>query len=142
MTVKASIIPCLRYSDAVAAIEFLCTGFGFEKHLVVEDPDDASIIHHAQLVRNGVMIMVSSVTETEFSQVMVTAQAAGGNTQAPYVVIDDVDAHAAQARAAGAQIFMEPEDQDYGGRSYSALDPEGNAWSFGSYDPFAEAVSS
>lgn len=54
-----------------------------------------------------------------------------------YVVLDDVDAHAAQARAAGATIIMEPADQDYGGRMYAALDCEGHAWSFGSYDPFA-----
>jgi uncharacterized glyoxalase superfamily protein PhnB len=30
-------------------------------------------------------------------------------------------------------------DQDYGGRGYSCRDPEGNVWSFGSYDPFAPA---
>jgi uncharacterized glyoxalase superfamily protein PhnB len=33
---------------------------------------------------------------------------------------------------------MPPEDQDYGGRVYSARDPEGHVWSFGSYDPWAE----
>jgi uncharacterized glyoxalase superfamily protein PhnB len=41
--------------------------------------------------------------------------------------------------AAGADIFFEPEDQDYGGRVYSARDPEGYVWSFGSYDPWAGA---
>ena len=34
---------------------------------------------------------------------------------------------------------MEPEDQPYGGRLYSALDPEGHLWNFGSYDPYAPA---
>jgi uncharacterized glyoxalase superfamily protein PhnB len=53
-----------------------------------------------------------------------------------YVVIDgDVDDHCARARAAGAEIVREPEDQDYGGRDYTARDPEGNVWSFGSYEP-------
>jgi len=27
-------------------------------------------------------------------------------------------------------------DVDYGGRGYSCRDPEGNAWSFGTYDPW------
>jgi uncharacterized glyoxalase superfamily protein PhnB len=37
---------------------------------------------------------------------------------------------------AGAEIVMEVEDQDYGGRLYSCLDPEGHLWSFGTYDPW------
>jgi uncharacterized glyoxalase superfamily protein PhnB len=32
---KATVILCLRYRDAPAAIEWLCRAFGFEKHLVV-----------------------------------------------------------------------------------------------------------
>jgi uncharacterized glyoxalase superfamily protein PhnB len=50
-------------------------------------------------------------------------------------VVDEVDAHFARAKAAGAEIIREPEDQDYGGRDYSARDPEGNVWSFGTYAP-------
>jgi uncharacterized glyoxalase superfamily protein PhnB len=52
-----------------------------------------------------------------------------------YVVIEDADAHYAQARAAGAEIVRELEDQDYGSRDYSARDFEGNLWSFGTYQP-------
>ena len=37
-------------------------------------------------------------------------------------------------KAAGAEIVMEVEDQDYGGRLYSCLYPEGHLWSFGTYD--------
>ena len=33
----------------------------------------------------------------------------------------------------------EPEEPDYGGWLYQCLDPEGHLWSFGSYDPWAEA---
>jgi uncharacterized glyoxalase superfamily protein PhnB len=28
-------------------------------------------------------------------------------------------------------------DLDYGSRDYAALDPEGNRWNFGTYDPLA-----
>jgi hypothetical protein len=48
---KASIIPCLRYRDAPAAIEWLCQAFGFDKHLVV--PNDDGTIAHAQLSLEG-----------------------------------------------------------------------------------------
>ena len=141
MAVKPSIIPCLRYADAPAAIDFLCEAFGFRRHAVHADPDNPSHIHHAQLVLDGNMIMVSSPSESDYSTAakLVTVAEAGGVTQAPYVVLDDVDGHAAMARAAGADIFIEPADQDYGGRVYSARDPEGNVWSFGSYDPWAPA---
>jgi uncharacterized glyoxalase superfamily protein PhnB len=39
--------------------------------------------------------------------------------------------------AAGAEITREPQTQDYGGRDYTCKDPEGNVWTFGTYDPWA-----
>ena len=54
-----------------------------------------------------------------------------------YVVVDDPDAHHERARAAGAEIVRELHDTDYGSREYGAKDPEGNAWYFGTYQPFA-----
>ena len=44
---RATVIPCFRYRNAPAAIEWLCATFGFEKHLVV--PNDDGIVAHAQL---------------------------------------------------------------------------------------------
>ena len=54
-----------------------------------------------------------------------------------YVVVEDPDTMHERAKAAGAEISREIEDTDYGSREFSARDPEGNAWSFGTYDPFA-----
>jgi uncharacterized glyoxalase superfamily protein PhnB len=54
-----------------------------------------------------------------------------------YIVVQDSDAHYARAKAAGAEIIRELEDQDYGSRDYTARDLEGNIWSFGTYDPSA-----
>jgi uncharacterized glyoxalase superfamily protein PhnB len=51
------------------------------------------------------------------------------------VVVEDADAHFAHAQAAGAEIVRGLTDQDYGSRDYSARDPEGNLWSFGTYRP-------
>lgn len=50
-------------------------------------------------------------------------------------MVDDVDAHHRRAVEHGAEIVMEPTDQDYGSRDYMARDAEGNVWSFGTYAP-------
>jgi uncharacterized glyoxalase superfamily protein PhnB len=41
---RATVIPCLRYRDAPAAIEWLCQVFGFERQFVAAN-DDGSIAH-------------------------------------------------------------------------------------------------
>ncbi len=131
----ANIIPALRYRDAQAAIEFLCQAFGFQKHMVVPTGDGG--IAHAQLVFGNGMIMLGSARDDEMSKVQAPlADPNAAVSQTAYIIVSDVDAHCAQAVAAGARIVMQPKDQDYGGRLYSCRDPEGNLWNFGSYDPW------
>ncbi len=132
----AKIIPALRYVDAPAAIEWLCAAFGFEKHLIVPGEDDQ--IAHAQLTFRNSMIMLGSAREGEYDDLLTQPMEAGAVTQSPYVVVDDVDAHYARARDAGAEIVMAPADQDYGGRLYICRDIERHLWNFGSYDPWTD----
>ena len=54
----------------------------------------------------------------------------GGKTQGVYVYVDDVDVHHEHAKAAGATITRELEDQFYGDRSYTVEDPGGHQWWF------------
>ena len=131
---RGRIIPGLRYEDAAAAIDWLCNAFGFERHLVVED--DSGGIAHAQLVLGPCMIMLGGHADDEYGRHMTTPAQAGGNTQAAYVVVDNVDAHYARAKAAGADIFMDIEDKDYGGRGYGCKDLEGHIWNSGSDVPW------
>ena len=49
--VRGTVVPTLRYRDVPAAIDWLCTAFGFEKHLVVAG-DDGSV-RYAQLIYDG-----------------------------------------------------------------------------------------
>ena len=131
----ATLIPTLRYRDAAAAIDWLCTAFGFEKHLVV--PGEDGTITHAQLVFGNGMIMLGSARDDDFGHLQKPlATPDAPVSQSPYVIVSDVDAHHARAVAAGAKVVMGPEDQDYGGRLYACRDPEGNLWNFGSYDPW------
>lgn len=117
-----SIIPCPRYDDAAKAIDWLCAAFGFEKHLVVPDEDGG--IAHSQLTRPGGMIMVGTRRAGQ-----------ARNHGEIYIVVDDADALHARAKAAGADVGPVV-DEDYGGRAFPAKDLEGNAWYFGTYDPY------
>ena len=131
----ATVIPALQYQDAPAAIEFLCRTFGFEKNAVYEG--EGGSIAHAQLKLGNGMVMLGSVKDTEYGKLLVRPRDAGGVTMSVYVVVEDADAHFARAKAAGAEIAREPVTQDYGGRDYTCKDPEGNVWTFGTYDPWA-----
>ncbi len=135
-----NLIPSIRYADAPAAIDFLCNAFGFERHAVFADEADPKLIHHAQLVLDGGMIMLGSARpgEDQIRYGWKTPSEAGGTTMTLYVYVPDPDAHCAQARAGGAEIIAEPHDNDgYPGRGYAARDSESHIWSFGSYDPWA-----
>lgn len=137
---RNEIIPNLRYADALAAIDFLCGAFGFERRAVHLAEHDATRVQHAQLIWCDRMIMIYSINDTEYARSanMKTVAQAGGPTVGLYLIVQDVDAHADRARKAGAEIFLGPQDEPYGGRGYSARDPEGNVWSFGSYDPWSD----
>ena len=129
-----TVIPALQYQDARAAIEFLCTAFGFARKAVHEGEGGA--IAHAELTLGNGMIMLGSVNQSEYGKLLVRPRDAGGVTMSIYVIVDDVDAHFARAKAAGAAVTREPVTQDYGGRDYTAKDLEGHVWTFGTYDPW------
>lgn len=133
---KANVIPCLRYRDAPAAIEWLCATFGFEKHLVV--PGENNTIAHAQLTfGNGMIMLGSAQVENAYGKLIAQPDDAGKPTQSINVVVEDADAVYASARRAGAQIVIDIEDQSYGGRAFTCRDLENHIWNFGTYDPFA-----
>jgi uncharacterized glyoxalase superfamily protein PhnB len=136
-TMKATVIPVLRYRDAPRAIEWLCETFGFERNLVV--PNEDGSIAHAQLSLGNGMIMLGSVLKngTEFGRLMKQPDEIGGaETQSAYIVVNDADVVYARAKAAGAKIAIDIKDEDYGSRDFSCYDLEGHLWSFGTYDPW------
>ena len=136
-TTTATIVPTLRYRDAHAAIDWLERAFGFRRHFVV--PDGEGGVAHAQRTFGSGMIMLGSAREDEFGQMQRPPESADAPvSQSPYVIVTDVDAHHARAVEAGADIVMPLEDKGYGGRGYGCRDPEGNLWSFGSYDPWED----
>lgn len=134
----ATMIPALRYEDADAAVDWLCRAFGFKPRAVYRN--DSGTVVHAELSFGNGMIMLGPNVESAFGKLMVMPKDTGGRaTQTVYVVVDDADAHHACAVASGAEVVMPLTDQDYGGRDYSCRDPEGHVWTFGTYDPWAQA---
>jgi uncharacterized glyoxalase superfamily protein PhnB len=126
-----NIFPCFRYADAPAAIEWLNKVFGFEKQFLV--PGENHTVAHAQLRLGAGMIMMGSGGKPDPANPWATERCG------TYVVVADIDAHYARAKAAGAKIERALADTDYGSREYSARDCDGHLWSFGTYDPYAES---
>jgi uncharacterized glyoxalase superfamily protein PhnB len=125
--------PALRYDDAPGALRFLVDVFGFREALVV--PDDAGDITHAELRwPAGGAVMFGSTKHCAAEDDAHASMSAG--TTSVYVVASEVaavDAVHQRCVAAGARITRELEDTAYGSHTFSVRDPEGNAWTFGTY---------
>jgi uncharacterized glyoxalase superfamily protein PhnB len=122
-----NVIPVLRYEDCKAAIAWLKETLGFEELSVMKGEGGA--IEHAELVIADNVVMMGSTKSSELDDRIVTARCV------TYVVVDDPDARAEQAQAAGVELAMELTDQPYGSREFAVTDPEGNTWSLGTYRP-------
>ncbi|MEO6725304.1 MAG: VOC family protein [Blastocatellia bacterium] len=129
-----TIFPILRYTDARAAIGWLCAVFGFREIFSV--PETGEFVRHAQLSLGPSIIMLGSSRGDGLESPKVL----GGTTQALCVYVPDVDEHYEKARLAGAEISIPPQDTDFGAREFHVRDPEGHLWTFGTYLPNGDAA--
>lgn len=124
---RATFGSAVIYQDFHAALAWLQRAFGFDLNLLVTQ-DDGSVAHCELSYGNGYVMPTIAFHQAARSP----QQVSGANTQSIHVhLAQNVDAHCAMARAAGAHILQEPEDQFYGDRVYRARDPEGHVWTFG-----------
>jgi uncharacterized glyoxalase superfamily protein PhnB len=131
----ATIIPCLLYRDASAAVAWLCDTFGFEKRVAYEGEGGA--IMHAELTFGNGMIMVGTANATPYGRLIKQPEQIDRlETQSPYVIVADVDVVYQKAKAAGAEMVIDIKSEEYG-RGFTCRDPEGHLWSIGDYDPWA-----
>ncbi len=110
---------------------WLGKAFGFEKKFVV--PGENNTVMHAELRLGSGMIMMGSAGKPDPKNPWST------EPFGIYVMVKEIDAHYARAKAAGAEIVRPIADTDYGAREYSVRDCDGHLWSFGTYDPYAES---
>lgn len=125
----------LCYPDAPAAIDWLCRAFAFEVRLRVEG--EGGRIEHSELVYGEAVVMIGdfSSKREKFPFMRTPVEIGGANTMNLFLYVDDVEAHCARARAAGARIVAEPKTTDYGGdywadRTYECEDVGGHHWWF------------
>jgi uncharacterized glyoxalase superfamily protein PhnB len=121
---RAALSSALCYVDPRAALAWLERAFGFEVTMLIEDADGAVV--HSQMSFGDSMVMIGA----EWSADHKSPRSIGGkNTQTVHIQITtDIDGHCERARAAGAEIMMEPATQFYGDRTYRCRDPEGHIW--------------
>jgi uncharacterized glyoxalase superfamily protein PhnB len=131
-----SIFPFLRYDDPSAALKWLVDVLGFEEHQVDRRADGS--IQHVELRLGHGIVMFGAAGDDAMG--MKSTRALGASSQGVYIVVADPDARFARAEAGGAEILFGLRDQDYGSREFAVRDPEGNIWSFGTYQPFRAAA--
>ena len=124
---RQRIFPMLAYNDAPAALDFLCSAFGFTERERMQMPDGT--IGHAEIVLHGNVVMLATTWKNGG---LASPRDIPGVPSQLMCDVDDVDAHYRRAREAGAIVIDEPEDQPYGMRMYRAMDPEGHRWLFAS----------
>jgi uncharacterized glyoxalase superfamily protein PhnB/quinol monooxygenase YgiN len=125
----AAFTPAVFYREPKSAVRWLEEAFGFTVTLAIDGPPDAPWMCHYEMSCGGRgRVMVGAEWDGWVSS---PAGVGGRNTQTVHVELPDgLDEHCRRARATGAVIAAEPEDQPHGDRSYRAIDPEGHHWTF------------
>jgi PhnB protein len=121
--VVTAYITCRGASDAIA---FYCDIFGAveDGQRYVDESDGR--LGHAEFTIGDTRLMISD----EYPDYgAVSPETLGGSPVMFTVYVDDVDTVFARAVAAGARGLRDPEDQPYGARMGSLLDPWGHRWS-------------
>lgn len=131
-TAAPSLYPLMHYKDGHAAMDFLERAFGFRRLAVVPHADGS--VQHAELAFGQSVFMIGGDRddprlESRIGQGWI------------YVAIGDIDAHCERARGEGAEIITEPFESEHGFLGYTALDPEGNQWHFGTHRPTPDGAT-
>ncbi len=122
-------IPCLSYTNAHAAIQWLVSAFGAEARHIYDGPDNT--VAHAEVWFGDSCVMMGTLKENGMPP------SRPGET-AVYIVVAsaaEVDQLHERAVQHDARIVLSLRDTDYGSHDFGALDLEGNFWGFGTYAP-------
>jgi PhnB protein len=118
-----SLIPYLIVADGSAAIAFYQNVFGARLRMRLDGPGGK--IGHAELEIGNSLIMLA---DEHPEMGALSPKTVGGTPVGLHVYLEDVDAVAAKAVAAGATLKRPVENQFYGDRLGSIVDPFGHLW--------------
>jgi PhnB protein len=123
-----TVTPYLAVDDAAEAIDYYTKAFGAKERGRMEAPGGK--IGHAELEIGDSLVMLSDPFPQASTR---TPKELGGTSARVFLYVEDVDAVVKQAVDAGATITMEVEDQFWGDRFGTVLDPFGHLWSIATH---------
>ncbi len=115
----------LTVKDGVAALEFYKRAFRAVENESMRFVDPSGRVAHSEITVGDSGIMIAGET-AEYNRY--APEHFGGSPIKIHLYVDDVDAFAAQAIAAGAKLTRPLQDQFYGDRSGQIEDPFGHLW--------------
>ncbi|MFD9789351.1 VOC family protein [Streptomyces sp. NPDC059070] len=123
-TYRNAVVAHIMLDGAARAIEFYTRAFGAVELFRLDGPEGRVL--HAEIKIHGSTVMLGDAEGPVFG----APTAVGGTTVALHVFVEDVDAVAHRAAAAGAEILQPPTDQFHGDRTAIVKDPYGHVWIF------------
>ncbi len=121
--------PYLICRGAADAIEFYKKAFGATERGRLDAPGGR--VGHAEIkIGNDAIIMLADECPDMGAK---SPQTIGGTPVSIYIYVEDVDALAKRAEAAGAKIKRPVANQFYGDRSVHLEDPFGHSWGFATH---------
>jgi len=123
-----NITPYLMVRNAAAAIDFYKKAFNAVE--LMRFPGPGGKIMHAEVKIGDSPVMLADEMPEEGH---VGPQTLGGVGVSMMLYVEDVDTRFAQAIAAGATIKRPVQDQFYGDRTGTLVDPFGHVWSIGTH---------
>ena len=132
---QPTVIPMIAYEDGPAAMDWLSRAFGFSERTRMVTSEGR--LSHGELQVGDGMIMLATPSPHYRGpkRHRGSCDAARKWSEVPYIIdgvhvfVDDVKAHFARAKDAGATILSPVEEGD-GGLRYRAEDLEGHRWMF------------
>jgi PhnB protein len=123
-----TVTPYLIVNGGAKAIEFYKRALGATEKLRLEGPDGK--IGHAEIEIGDSVVMLAD----EFPEMGAKSpQSIGGTPVGICLYVENVDARFEQAVKAGAKIERPLQDQFYGDRSGTVIDPFGHKWTIATH---------
>jgi PhnB protein len=123
-----SVTPYLIVNDGAGAIDFYKKAFGAVETVRMGGPEGK--IGHAEIRIGDSYVMLADESPDMGHR---SAQSIGATPVSLVLYVEDVDAQFKQAIAAGAKELRPVEDQFYGDRMGTLVDPFGHVWSLGTH---------
>lgn len=121
-----TVTPYLIIKDAANALEFYKKAFGATEIMRLPGPDGK--VGHAEIKIGDSPIMLADECPE-----MQGPHSLGGTPVSILLYVEDVDALAKRALAAGATVRRPVQDQFYGDRMGTFVDPFGHVWSIATH---------